>query len=151
VASNSKREQILTTVRTKVLALGSILQVERKPLQGLADLEAYAQTQLPLAIILGGMPVPTEKFSDRTRKLDKVISELPVTVLVYALDNVTPDSTISTIADDIWVTLYNDITLGYRWVMGLDIKPDANVAVWDPYVAFRMLVNVTYLHDKGGI
>jgi len=151
MAAGSKRELILNAVAAKVLALDSILQTERKPLKGISDLQAFAQTQLPLTIILGGMPVPVDKKSDRTRKLDKVVSKLGVDVLIYALDNVTPDSTMSSIADDVWVTLYEDITLGYKWVLDLEIVPDARVAVWDPYVAFRMLTNVTYLHDNGGI
>jgi len=151
MAAGSKRELILEAVLAKVLALDSILQAERKPLVGMKDLQAYAQTQLPIAIILGGMPVPVEKKSGRTRKLDKVISVIGVDVLIYAMDNVTPDSTISSLADDVWVTLYDDITLGYQWVLDMEIVPDAKIAVWDPYVACRMLTNVTYLHDKGGI
>lgn len=151
MAANSKREQLLNRVEALLGGLSSLSYVERKPLQGIKELQAYPQTQLPLAVVLGGMPVPDEKFSDRTRKLDKVQSTLGVNVIVYALDNVTPDTTISTLADDIWTAIYQDITLGFKWVLGLRIVPEANVAMWDPYVAFSMLVNITYLHDKGGI
>lgn len=151
MASNSKREQLLLKVKALLEGINAISFVDRKPLQGISDLQAYPQTQLPLAVVLGGMPVPDEKFSDRTRKLDKVASTLGVNVIVYALDNVTPDTTISTLADDVWATLYQDITLGFKWVLGLRIVPEADIAVWDPYVAFSMRVNITYLHDKGGI
>lgn len=151
MAANSKRELAIARIVSKLEELTSLFFVDRKPITGISDLQAYAQTQLPMAAVMGRMPVPVTKKSDQRRALDKVISVLGIDVVVYALDNVTPDTTISSLADDIWVKLYDDITQGYKWIIDTEITPEANIAVWDPYVAFSMLVNITYIHDKGGI
>jgi len=151
MASNSKREQILAKVKTPLEAVSAIETVERKPLQGISDLEAWPQTQLPLAVVLGGMPVPSEKLSDRDIKLDKVRSTLTATIVVYALDNENPDTKISNLADDVWAALYADMTLGFSWVLSIRLTPDADVAFWEPYAAFSIKAEITYIHTKGGI
>jgi hypothetical protein len=151
MAANSRRELLLAKIKTTLDSVSSLSYVERKPLKGLSDLNAYPTTQMPLAIVLGSMPVSEEKFSEREIKLDRVRSILKATIIVYAMDNQTPDSTVSTLADDIWAAIYNDITLGFSWVSGLTIIPDANVAVYDPYVAFSIDVDISYFHGKGGI
>jgi hypothetical protein len=132
--------------------LNSIKTVDRVMPGGLSDLEQYAATQLPLAAVVGKLPDPTYKMSARNvHTIDMVTSVLGVNLFVYAEDNVTPDTTVSTLADDIWAKLLADETHGFKWVLSTLIHPDVNVAVWAPYCAFNMLVNVTYLHDKGGI
>ena len=151
MAANSKRELILAKLKTTLDAVSSLNHVERKPLKGISDLEAYPSTQIPVAVILGGMPSPNENFSERTRKLDKVRSTLTATIIVYAMDNENPDSKISTLADDLWSAIYADITLGYSWILGLRIVPDVDVAFWEPYCAFSFAVDITYIHDKEGI
>lgn len=153
MATNSKREQIILKMVSNLESIAAIQTVDRKPLTGISDLQQYATTQLPMAVVLAGLPVPEPKKSERGRSsnANKIISTLITDILVYAEDNVTPDITVSNLADDIWVAMYADITQGFRWVLDTEVKPDANVGVWDPYVAFRMLVKITYLHDKGGI
>ena len=151
MASNSKREQLLVKVKEVLEGLDSIAYVDRKPLQGISELQTYPNTQIPLAAVLGDMPVPDEKYSGRTRKLDVVRSTLNINIVVYIMDNETPDTTISTIADDIWVALYNDLTLGFDWVISMRLIPDVNTAVWTPYAAFSIVCQVEYLHDKTGI
>lgn len=152
MALNSKREQLLTKIVAELDELNSIKTVDRVMPNGLSDLENYAATQLPLAAVVGKLPDPTYKITTRTgHTVDKVTSVLGIDVFIYAEDNVAPDSTISLLADDVWVKLLADETHGFRWVTGTTIHPDVNAAVWAPYCAFNMLVNVTYLHDKGGI
>jgi hypothetical protein len=104
-----------------------------------------------MAIVLGKLPVPVIKESDRNRDAHLVQSRLGIDVLVYGQDNVDPDTAISNLADEVWRTLFANYTLGLRPVLRMEIDPDANVAVWAPYYAFKMLVTITYVHDKGGI
>jgi len=152
VAHNSKREQLLTKIVSELEELDSIKTVDRVMPGGLSDLEQYAATQLPLAAVVGKLPDPTYKISTRTgHTVDMVTSVLGINLYVYAQDNVNPDRTVSLLADDLWVKLLADETHGFKWVTGTAIYPDVNVAVWAPYCAFNMLVNITYLHDKGGI
>jgi hypothetical protein len=152
VALNSKREQILTKIVTELEALDTIKMVDRVMPNGLSDLENYAATQLPLAAVMGRLPDPQYKISTRDgHTVDKVTSVLGMELYVYAEDNVAPDSTVSMLADDVWRQLLADETHGFKWVTGTIIHPEVNVAVWAPYCAFNMTVNITYLHDKGGI
>jgi hypothetical protein len=152
MAANSKREQLLLKLIDEIGGLNAIKFVERKDLSGITELQGIAETQLPLAIVMGRLPQPDFKISTRDgHTVDKVTSILGVDVIVYAHDNVNPDSTISTLADDIWATVLADETHGFKWVAGTVIVPELNVGVWHPYCAFSMLVNITYLHGKGGI
>lgn len=152
MAHNSKREQLLAKIVSELEELNSIKTVDRVMPGGLSDLEQYAATQLPLAAVMGKLPDPTYKITTRTgHTVDKVTSVLGVNLFVYAQDNVSPDTTVSMLADDVWAKLLADETHGFKWVTGTQIVPDVNVAVWSPYCAFNMLVNITYLHDKGGI
>jgi hypothetical protein len=152
VAQNSRREQILIKLEAALEALDSIKTVERTLPNGLSDLDNYAEPQLPLAAMVGNLPKPVYKISTRDgHTVDKVTSVLGVNLYVYAHDNVTPDTTISTLADDVWRQMLADETHGFKWVSGTEVHPDINTAVWAPYCAFNMLINVTYLHSKGGI
>lgn len=152
MALNSKRERILVAVVTELEAIDAISTVNRIQPAGLKSLTGYAETQLPLVAVCGQLPMPTQKRSARTgHTVDQVISVLGVNLFVYALDNVTPDSTISSLADDIWTKLLTDETHGFKWVLGTGIEPNINTAVWDPYCAVNLKVNIEYLHDKGGI
>jgi hypothetical protein len=151
MASNSRREQVLAKVKTTLEGISGLTDVVRKPLTSITELRAFSSQQLPIAVVVGGLPVPEEKFSQRTRKLDLVQSTLSVNIIVYALDNLTPDTTISSLADDVWATFYTDITLGFEWVLGLKINPEMRTSINDPYIAFAMELEITYLHGKGGI
>lgn len=132
--------------------LRSIRFVDRKQPHGVSELQAYPQTQLPLAVVMGRLPAPTYKVSTRNgHTVDLVRSVLGVDIIVYALNNVDPDSTISELADDVWARMFEDETHGFKWVLGTEVVPETNVGVWDPYCAFSMLVNITYIHGKGGI
>ena len=82
MAANSKREQLLAKIKTTLEGVSSLSFVDRKPLQGLAELQEYPQTQLPMVVVLGGLPVPVEKASDRDIKLDRARSVLTATIFV---------------------------------------------------------------------
>jgi hypothetical protein len=151
MADNSKREQLLIKVKETLEDISSISYVDRKPLQGISELQSYPNTQIPLSVVLGNMPVPDEKYSNRSRKLDVVRSTLDINIITYIMDNETPDSTISSIADDIWAALYADVTQGFDWVLNTRLIPEVETAVWTPYAAFSIVAQIEYLHDKTGI
>jgi len=151
MSANSKRELIILDFVSKLGTIPTIATVERKKPQ-LNELDGIAETQLPMAVVLGKLPVPQEiKWSSREQGVpDYFISDLDVEVLVYGRDNVTPDSSISNFADDIWEKLYSDPTIG-GLIRLLQIKPDVDTLIYDPYFMFRMVCTVTYQHQTGGI
>jgi hypothetical protein len=150
MAKNSKREQILVKIETILSSLRSITTARRVPFNE-DNYTDIPETQMPIAVILGQLPKPDEKFSDRTKKLDKSVSNLAVDILVYAVDNETPDSTISELVDDIWAEFYKDISLGFTWVRGLRISPELDTMIAAPLVIFKMTLQITYEHDWRGI
>lgn len=152
MATNSKRERILLALKVLLESLPSIKKVERRQPTSPEDLRRVAGTQMPYVAMIGGVPQPIEHKSGRTPGgVDAVLSELKVNLFVYFMDNVSADSTLSDIMDDVWALVYSDQTLGFKFVIGTTISPNADVAVWEPYVAFSMIVNITYYHTTGGI
>lgn len=151
MAVNSKRERILTLVKEQIDTLASIKFVQRKR-PTLEDLRNVASTQLPFVAITASLPKPDPHLSKQVAgdRRDKFVSELEVEVICYALDNETPDTTISTLADDLWVIAHaNQLWNGLA--IGTEVKPDAVAGVFHPYLAFKMKLNITYIHGLGGI
>jgi hypothetical protein len=150
MAANSKREQILERIRTIAASLDSIATVRRIPYNEDNYLDA-ATSELPVVVVMGKLPETDPKFSDRSRRLDVAVSTLAVQLTVFAEDNETPDTTISSLVDDLWRAFYADITLGFDWVRQLVIEPDLDTLVAAPYIIFRLTIKVIYQHDAKGI
>lgn len=152
MADNSRREQILVQVVSDLGSIPAIEQVKRVQPNTLDDIRRYSTGQMPLAVVIGGMPKPTEHISGRgPGGVDIIVSVLKVELYCYFMDNENPDSTLSSLLDDIWAALYADQTLGFKFVQGVTIDPKVEVAAWPPYVAFSLTFNVTYNHTTGGI
>ena len=152
MADNSRREQILVKVVNDIADIAAIKQVTRVQPNTIDDIRRYSSGQMPLVAVIGGVPQPTEHISSRTRGgVDVVVSKLVVDLFCYFMDNETPDSTLSSLLDDIWAALYFDQTLGFKWVKGLQLDPKVEIAAWPPYVAFSLTMNVNYFHTTGGI
>lgn len=157
MAANSKREQILLQVVSEVETLiddGTVKTVSRRLPEGIEELDRYASTQLPLVVVMGQLPRLLEVHggnrSNRSADCKLVKWSLPVGVYGYFMDNENPDTTLSSFADDLFRVLNADPSKG-----GLAIEtrvlPDAQIGIWDPYVAFKFLVEVHYVHTLGGI
>ncbi len=147
-----KREQILVYLVSMIESLSSIKTVDRKQPADMSEIEGYSVHQMPLVAVLGGVPVPTfHKDSTRGGRRDVVQSKLEVKLYTYFRDNKTPDSTMSTLMNDIWVKLLSDQTLGGLAAQGMELLPSTEVASWEPYMAFLMTANYYYIHDTGGI
>jgi hypothetical protein len=156
MAGNSKREQILLKIVSNLeeLVPEVVKKVSRRLPADLSDLDRRAATQLPLIVVMGKLPRLVETHgggrSNRSADCQTAVSALPVEVYCYFMDNEDPDSTLSSLADDLYRVLNSDPSKG-----GLAIKtrvlPDSNIGAWDPYVAFKFLVEITYVHSLGGI
>lgn len=152
MATNSRREQILLAFKIILESMASIKKVERRQPTSPADLKRVAGTQMPFLSMIGGVPQPKEHRSGRkSGSADIVISELSVNLYIYFMDNDNADSTLSDILDDVWTGVWKNQTLGFKFVHKISVSPNTEVAVWDPYVAFSMVVKITYNHTTKGI
>jgi len=158
VAENSKRERILVKVVALVDGIAAINYTTREQPADPKELTNYPVTRFPMAAITGGLPVPVERDSQRPGgQLMKAVSNMGIDIVVYGQYGVTgagaqnPDTIISNLADELWRVLQAEPTLGFKWVLGLDISPQPVKAVFRPYFAFSFTATITYVHDKGGI
>ena len=156
MADNSKRELIILELISNIEDIGSIVTVERvRP--SFADLGNFAETQLPLVAVVGKLPKPVPKRSGRqTGVVDKFISDLEIDLFCYAMDNVNPDSKVSDLADDLWAKIYSDpILITDDYLDGLtlqvEVMPEIQIGIWDPYVIFKIVCTYKYVHGTGGI
>jgi hypothetical protein len=128
----------------------AIAHVARKKL-GFSELSSIPQTQLPYICIQAGLPDGSLKKSDRVAgNIDRIISELKIEIIVYGQDNVTPDSTISSLADDIWAALYSDPQQSGLCI-STEVKTEIETGIFDPYFVFSIECIVQYIHSTGGI
>lgn len=149
MATDSKREQIiladLELVRS-VTTLKSTLRVQPQK----SELDNFAQTQFPVAAVVGRLPKPLEKRPGRSMDQDQFISELKVDIFTYLQVNQDVDAQISDLADDLWNALYQDQSRG-NLCIELTIDIDENTNVWAPFAAFKITAIHKYVHGVGGI
>jgi len=149
MAANSKRERIVQQVVTELEAVSSVTTVIRK-LPTYEDLGKFALTQLPVVAVVAGLPVPIPHPATRGTGKDIFLSELALSLYCYFQDNVNPDSTLSTLLDDLWAKLYTDQEKA-GLALGTVLKPTAHQDYWHPFYAFRLDAIITYTHGIGGI
>lgn len=150
MAVNSKRERIITKIAQDLNTVSALKMVQRRK-AAYEDLAQFANTQMPLAAIVGKLPSPVQKLSARSQgQVDKFISSLDMDIYVYMLANEDSDTLISSMVDDLWVKLYDDETKG-GLTLSTEVLPDLEIGEWDPYVAFKIVCRVTYQHTTGGI
>lgn len=149
MAANSKREQIIVADKAlveTVPGLKSVLRVQ----QSKSDLDCFAQTQFPVAAVVGRLPVPQEKRQGRTPDTDQIISELKVDVFVYLQVNADVDTEISDLADGLFGALYLDQQRG-KLCIETAVKINEKTNVWAPFAAFQITAVHKYVHGIGGI
>lgn len=150
--AQSTREDIATYTLSTVTGISDFNTVVRRiPLY--EQLKDFAVTQFPVGAVVAKMPVPNEKESARIpAKLDLIVSDLDVDVYGYLqnTDDDTVDTSISDLLNKIWVAMYADPTLGNR-VLNTWLKPEPEVEYWYPFVAFKVVVKVRYVHTTGGL
>lgn len=150
------RELILEAVKDLIDALSSITTVQRK-LLNFTELGDVAYPQMPLVAVVGKLPKPVPHKSGRTYSgSDRFISALQAELVCYAMDNKTPDTKVSELANDLWSQLYSNpklITTDYPKGLAFDLEviPEVQVGTWDPYVVFKMTCTYKYVHGTGGI
>lgn len=155
MAVNSIREQIIKHIVAALEAitrddLPVIAKVARNKL-GFDELKSVPATQLPYVAVTAGLPSGEPKFSTRNQAIiDKFQSELVVSLTVYGQDNVTPDESIASLADDVWKAVFTDPSRN-GLALQTTIRPEMETGVFDPYYAFNMDVVVIYIHDRSSI
>ena len=149
MSSNSIREKLIVADEVLVKGITMIKTVKRR-LPSYAGLKDFAMTQLPVAAIVGRLPVPSNHVNTRVGQVDQCISELKVDINVFMQENENADTQISSLLDDFWRVLYSDPTragLGFF----LELTAEENVETWVPYVAFQITCIHKYKHTTGGI
>lgn len=150
MAANSKREQIVLKVVSELEELTSVKSVVRR-IPTREELGEFALTQLPVVAVVAGLPVPMPHVvGRRPAGKDVFLSNLTVSLFVYFQDRTTPDSTLSTLLDDIWAKLYADEKKG-GLAINTTLTPTASHDFWDPFYAFKLDAVIQYSHSKGGI
>jgi hypothetical protein len=149
MAENSKREQIILADIAILEGMSQIKTVKRT-LQSHSDLQEFAGTQLPVAAVVGKLPVPVNHKTGRDGQVDMIISNLAVELYVYFQENVSADKEISDLLDDLWAALYSDPTRGGLCML-TTLTANPNYESWPPYVAFQVSCEHKYQHSIGGI
>jgi hypothetical protein len=145
----SKREQIILSDIALIEQAESIKTVKRT-MQSYSDLQSFAGTQLPIAAVVGRLPVPQNKFSTRDGQVDQIISSLRVDVFIYFQENQNMDSVLSSILEELWIKLYQDPTRNDLCIL-THLEVQENNEVWPPFVAFQLIINHQYKHTTEGI
>jgi len=147
MALNSVREQIINNVVSTLAGVESLSYVNRRRMTDLNELKSVPTTQLPYISVTGGLPEPQQKQSGRRHgNVEIVRSMLAVEIVCYQLAPVDPDTVLSDLLDDIWAALYVDQTRG-GIALGTELIPQVEPVFIQPYILFRVVCNVTYMHD----
>ena len=148
MAANSKRERILQDIITAVEGLAWVGDIVREQPAEPGDLADYAQSQFPLVAVVGQLPRPQQ--TRRAGKGREYVSELEVGLFVYAMEARTPDTELSSLADDLWRVCLADPTRNGT-ATDTQVLPETEKATYSPYVAFSLVLSITYIHDATGI
>lgn len=147
MALNSVREQIINNVVSTLEGVESLKSVKRRRMTDLDELQSVPTTLLPYISVTGGLPEPIQKKSGRrTGNVEVVTSVLAVEIVCYHLAPVDPDVVLSNLLDDVWSALYEDQTRG-GIALETELIPQVEPVFIQPYILFRVVCNVTYLHD----
>lgn len=151
MGSNTFRERIILADKVIIESVSFVQKVVRT-LKAYEDLSNYANTQLPLVALVGGLPDPNNHVSMQNGQVDQSMSVLTNHVVVYfeETDEEIADQKVSSYADDMWAAFYVDPTRGGLCVF-TEVKMNPNWETWDPYVAFEMSIIHHYQHTTGGI
>jgi len=155
MAENSKRERILVAISTRLHELQWPQAIKRSR-PAFDQLKTIPNTQFPFIGLTGQLPDPSQyskrdtrsAFAQYTKFISTLRAELVIYEMVYSNDQY--DSLISNRADDVWAKIYSDPSFGSLCISCL-VQPEIQVGYWDPYLAFKFSLIVTYEHGTGGI
>lgn len=151
MADNSKRERLIIANKDLIDSVETIKTVLRvRPTY--SDLQNFAQTQFPVAAIVGRLPVPEPKDDTRTGTHEQFIMELKVDAFIYLQVNDDADTEISDFADDLWeVLLSADQKRGMKECFFTEVTLHEKIHVYRPFAAFQVTITHKYITDTGGI
>jgi hypothetical protein len=154
MAKNSKADRIVEVIKEALESLSSLKKVTRTPpiFNEEGQFEGVSATQMPIAFVVGGLPnVQSQNHRKKTFK-----SSLPVGIMVFIEDNVTPGQALYEVADDIWTLLMdqNQDEKGSYFdglVYQFEVTPEQVINISPPYTSFRFDIDVVYFHTNGSI
>jgi len=150
MAENSTRERLILADIAIIEAMSPTIRTVKRTMQGHEDLQQFSGPQLPVAAVVGRLPVPIEHKAGRNGQVDQIKSALAVDIFVYFQENEEQDKQLSNMLDEMWRELYTNPTRsGLCLVTALTPNPD--YSAWAPYVAFQLTCNHHYIHTPGGI
>jgi hypothetical protein len=153
MASNSIREQILTQTAIVLAAITAVGSVKRKVVASLNELKETPFPLFPIIYMTAGLPVPlhggyvTLRESGDSANLRSI---LEISLRTYGLDKSSPDTAISTLAEDIWAKLYDDPTVN-SLAEGVTVKLQRETTFFEPFYRFDILYEVEYIHDTDNL
>lgn len=153
MAASSIREQILARVAVVIATVSAIGAVKRKVVSSIDELKATPFPLFPIVYMTGGLPVPLRGGHVKLRESGDsagLRSVLSINLRVYGLDKESPDTAISTLAEDIWAKLYDDPTVN-SLAEGVTVKLQRNTLFFEPFYRFDIIYDVEYIHDTDNL
>lgn len=153
MATNSIREQIILQVKTVLEGVSAVNLVRRKVIASLTELHEIPFPSFPVVCISAGLPVPLNGAYVKLREIGdfaKVRSLLSINLRTYGIDRESPDTAISSLAEDIWDALYADPTVNSK-AEGVRVIPIKDVLFIEPFYRFDMIYEVEYIHDTDNL
>ncbi len=149
MAANSKREQLILS-DVAILEALTVIKTTKRTVQSYSDLQTFANTQLPVAAVVGGLPVTDDHLSGRRPRVDYIVSDLKIDIHVYIQANENQDMQVSDMLDDLWAALYANPNRNGLCML-TQLAATANYEYWSPYVAFKLSCIHKYQHTTEGI
>lgn len=153
MATNSTREQILVQVETVLKAIAAINSVERRVISSVSELKGIPFPLFPVICMTAGLPVPknggyiTLRESGQSSKIRSILS---INLRTYGLNKSNPDTAISTLAEDIWDSLYADPTVN-SLAESVTVRLQRETFFFEPFYRFDMVYDVEYIHDTDNL
>jgi hypothetical protein len=151
------RKLILDYIETTIRAGVPTAKTVERRLVDRAQLMQFAVTQLPVVCVVGQLPIPRAKESAQEQARVTVNTfEMKVDCYVYLTDNTQSDNIITASLEELWRVLYAPPTpaalaLKTSPILHWRLVPEAELGYWEPFVAYVLTVNVTYVNTTGGI
>ena len=146
MADNSKAEQIMQALVTKLGTIDSLATVTRR-LPTLDEIKRTSITQMPKVAAAHDLPKPQKVERFGPVKL-RATSLLPVILYLYFQSPEASKTAIS-LTDDIWAALCTDRRLG-GLALDMKIVPES-IGDFSSVVACKIRINIEYQHDHSSI
>jgi hypothetical protein len=150
---NCEREQLILAIERKLKELDAFKKVERRKF-GYDELYNFASPEFPVLAIVGGLPIPDMKQSGMADSSACKASQstLAVTCNVFLRESSDADTAVSEFAQRLWVKAHETPKWGRKSVVSSVVTfGSGDPEFLEPFVMFRIIITITYVHGTGGI